>query len=335
LGAFHLSLYNTGYVVAEYLSRRFFNGDHFHIQNSSNPVYCITPPLTTYYGLLPCFVVAYGILIVSRKIVKHKKLPALALALVLAGGALNPLFAGGKKETSAPSGPQVTILVAAAASLEYSFKELIPLFQKKYPWISVEGTYDSSGKLQTQIEQGLAADVFMSAAGRQMNILAEKNLVDGDSVRPLLENKIVLIKPAESGTAVTDFQTAARAKTIALGDPESVPAGQYAKEAFISLGIWEAVSAKASFGTNVTEVLNWVGEGSADAGVVYATDAATTKKVEIIAWAPAGSLAAKVIYPVGIIAASARPEEAKLFVEFLASAEALAVFSAFGFSPNK
>jgi molybdate transport system substrate-binding protein len=260
----------------------------------------------------------------------------LALFFVLFAVGFNPLFAGAKQQApSTPSNPPVTILVAAAASLRYSYEdELIPMFQKKYPWITVEGTYDSSGKLQTQIEQGLAADVFMSAANTQMNNLVKQNLVDADSVKPLLENKIVLIKPAGISTAAVSFQTAAQAKTIALGDPASVPAGQYAQEAFTSLGIWDAVKAKASFGTNVTEVLNWVGEGSADAGVVYATDAATTKKVEIIAEAPAGSLKTKVIYPVGMVAASTHKEEAKLFISFLASDEALAVFKAYGFSPN-
>jgi molybdate transport system substrate-binding protein len=249
------------------------------------------------------------------------------------------LFARGKPDTKAveeqsPHVP-VTILAAAAASLEYSYvQQLIPLFQTKYPWITVEGTYDSSGKLQTQIESGLEADVFMSAATTQMDNLLGKSLIDPASVKPLLENKIVLIKPAGSTTTVTGFETAAQARVIALGDPASVPAGQYAKEAFTSLGIWDAVSTKASLGTNVTEVLNWVGEASAEVGVVYATDAATTQKVEVIAEAPPGSLARKVIYPVGILAASAHPEEAKLFVEFLSSPEGLAIFKTFGFSPN-
>jgi molybdate transport system substrate-binding protein len=250
------------------------------------------------------------------------------------------LAAAPKKDSPAvsaePVNAPVTILTAAAASLEYSFvQDLIPRFQQKYPWITVEGTYDSSGKLQTQIEQGLAADVFMSAATRQMNALADKDLISKASIRPLLENKIVLIKPAGTATAVTGFENAAQAAVIALGDPASVPAGQYAKEAFTSLGNWAAVEAKASFGTNVTEVLNWVGEGSAEVGVVYATDAATTAKVEVIAEAPAGSLAAKVIYPLGILAASAHPEEAALFVEFLASDEGLAIFEKYGFSPNR
>jgi molybdate transport system substrate-binding protein len=258
------------------------------------------------------------------------------LALFLLGG---PLFAGGNKEP-APAAPEaetrepVTIMVAAAASLRLSFEdELIPRFQAKYPWITVEGTYASSGQLQTQIEQGLQADVFMSAATTQMDNLVKGGHINAASVMPLLENKIVLIKPAGTSTAVIGFQNITQAGVIALGDPASVPAGQYAREAFTSLGIWEAVSAKASFGSNVTEVANWVAGGSAEAGVVYATDAAATKGVEIIAECPPGLLAKPVIYPLGITAASAHPEEAKLFFDFLASPEGLEIFRANGFSP--
>lgn len=227
------------------------------------------------------------------------------------------------------------ILVAAAASLEYSFEdELIPLFESKNPGITVEGTYDSSGKLQTQIEEGLEADVFMSAATKQMDALKDEGLVDADSIVDLLENKIVLIAPAGVTPAAEKFEDAANASAIAIGDPESVPAGQYAQEAFTSIGNWDAVLAKASLGTNVTEVLNWVAEGSADLGVVYATDAATTENVQVIAEAPEGSLAQKVIYPVGMVSASESPDAAKLFIEFLQSEEALAIFEAYGFAPN-
>lgn len=228
----------------------------------------------------------------------------------------------------------VTILVAAAASLEYSYTEqLIPMFQEQYPWITVEGTYDSSGKLQTQIEEGLEADVFMSAAMKQMNALNDEGLMASDSIVELLENKIVLIEPAGS-EKFSRFEDIANADMVAVGDPESVPAGQYAKEALTNLGLWDAVSAKMSLGTNVTQVLSWIAEGSADAGIVYATDAATTDQVRVVAEAPASSLAEKVIYPVGITANSAHPEEAKLFTDFLASDEALAVFKEYGFSPN-
>jgi molybdate transport system substrate-binding protein len=230
----------------------------------------------------------------------------------------------------------VTILVAAAASLRNAYEEeLIPQFQARYPWITVEGTYDSSGKLQTQIEQGLEADVFMSAATAQMDNLVKGGFVEGRAVRPLLENKIVLIKPAGSSTAVTGFRDITAATVIALGDPASVPAGQYAREIFTSLGIWEEVEARASLGTNVTEVLNWVGEASAEVGVVYATDAASSGKVEVLAEAPGGTLARPVLYPAAPVAASARPEEALLFLDFLASAQGLAVFERYGFSPAR
>jgi len=239
-------------------------------------------------------------------------------------------------ETTTAAAEETTILVAAAASLKYSYdEELIPMFVAANPGIKVDATYDSSGKLQTQIEEGLGADVFMSAATKQMNALKDENMVDADSIVNLLENKIVLIVPAGMDAKVTGFEDIANADMIAIGDPESVPAGQYAKEALTSLGLWDAVDAKSTKGTNVTEVLNWVAEGSADAGIVYATDAATTDKVQVIAEAPEGSLAAKVIYPVGIVTASENKEAAQKFVQFLQSDEAIAVFEKYGFSANE
>ncbi|MDO4581695.1 MAG: molybdate ABC transporter substrate-binding protein [Bacillota bacterium] len=228
-----------------------------------------------------------------------------------------------------------TILIAAAASLENAYVEsLIPMFEQQYDWITVEGTYDSSGKLQTQIEEGLAADIFMSAALKQMNALVEGGFVEQAAVIELLENKIVLIEPAAAPSGIDSFEQAADAAIIAIGDPESVPAGQYAQEAFTSLGIWEQVLAKASLGTNVTEVLNWVAEGSADIGVVYATDAASNDGVTVIAEAPAGALAAPVIYPVALLADAPQAEAAQLFIDFLQSDEAAAVFTEYGFTVN-
>ncbi len=237
--------------------------------------------------------------------------------------------------TSTAEPDPVTLLVAAAASLEYAYSEqLIPLFQEQHPWITVEGSYDSSGKLQTQIEEGLEADLFMSAANTQMNALVEQDLVDADSVVQLLENEIVLIAPADSDTEIASFEGMVNADSVALGDPESVPAGQYAQEALTHLGVYDQVAANASFGANVTEVLNWVAEGSAELGIVYATDAATTDAVRVLATAPEGSLESKVIYPVGIVSASANKEAAQLFIDFLQSPEAIDVFIGYGFKSN-
>ena len=111
------------------------------------------------------------------------------------------------------------------------------MFQEQYDRITVDGTYDSSGKLQQQIEAGLEADVFMSAAMTQMNALVDEGLVASEllAVEPL-ENRIVLIAPADSDTDIASFEDIVNADTIAIGDPASVPAGQYAQEALTSSG---------------------------------------------------------------------------------------------------
>ena len=229
------------------------------------------------------------------------------------------------------------ILIAAAASLKNAYEEdLIPMFQERYPQITVKGTYDSSGKLQTQIEEGLAADVFMSAAVKQMKALDEGGWIASETVVDLLENKIVLIVPAGQEEGITAFEEIVKADSIALGDPESVPAGQYAREALLRLGLWEDVSAKARFGTNVTEVLNQVAEASADAGIVYATDAAgMADKVSVVAQAPEAGLSDKVIYPVAVVKGTAHREAADCFVKFLTSQEAIEVFQSYGFTERK
>lgn len=234
-----------------------------------------------------------------------------------------------------PKIEETTILLAAAASLKNCMdNELIPMFTEKNPNIKVNATYDSSGKLQAQIEEGAGVDVFMSAAMKQMNALNEKGMIAENSIVELLENKIVLIATKGSDIPMQSFEDIVMAETIAIGDPESVPAGQYAKEALENLGLWEQVSTLSSLGTNVTEVLNWVSEGSANAGVVYATDAASNENVEIKGEAPEGSVS-KVIYPVGIVKESSKQDAAKLFTDFLQSNEALKIFESYGFTPNK
>ena len=237
-----------------------------------------------------------------------------------------------KEEAKADLGEQ-SILVAAAASLKNAYEdELIPMFEEQYPGVTVEGTYDSSGKLQTQIEEGLEADVFMSAATKQMKALDEEGMIASDTIVNLLENKIVLIVPAGSDSKIDSFEKIGDAASIALGDPESVPAGQYAKEALINLNVWDSIQDKVSFGTNVTEVLNQVAAASADAGIVYATDAASkADQVTVVAEAPEGSLEKKVIYPVAVVKATTHEDAAKAFVDFLQTPEAIAVFESYGF----
>ncbi len=229
---------------------------------------------------------------------------------------------------------KTTIVVAAAMSLRNCMEnDLKALFQDNNPDVEVKFTFDSSGKLQRQIEEGADIDVFFSAAEKEMNALVDAGLISDGTVTDLLENKIVLIIPKSTEAAIARFEDILQVEVIAIGDPEIVPAGRYAKEAFVSLGIWDAVQQKASLGSNVAEVLSWVAESSADAGVVYSTDAASNKNVKVVAEAPEGSVS-RIVYPVGILKSSANREAADLFVDFLKSPGASEAFARYGFSPN-
>lgn len=269
----------------------------------------------------------------------------LAVCMVLScagcGGSSNK---GASEETTevTTEGGNSKILVAAAASLQATFdNELIPLFEKENPEITVEGTYASSGDLQQQIESGLDADVFFSAATSNMDTLAEEKLIDEDTVVDLLKNNVVLITPKDSKLGIKSFKDITKADTIAIGDPESVPAGKYAKEILTNLGVYNEVEKKASLGASVTEVLSWVAEGSADAGIVYATDAQTEntngddKEVEVVATAEDSMMQTPVVYPVGVVSASAHKDEAKAFEDFLQTDEAKAILEKAGFTINK
>ena len=242
-------------------------------------------------------------------------------------------FLGGNNSSNSNlTGQEVNL--AAAASLKNVYDEkLIPMFEQKYPGVKVTPTYASSGDLQSQIENGLEADVFMSAANKQMNALANKSLINNDTNVQFLENKVVLIVPKDSSANISSFDDLKKVNgTIAIGDPASVPAGQYGKEVLTNLGIWNATESKMSLGTSVTAVLNQVAEGSADCGIVYATDAKSNDNVKVVCEAPEGSLKTPVIYPVAELKNPKHPEAAKAFMEFLKTKEAKDVFVEYGFT---
>ena len=173
----------------------------------------------------------------------------------------------------------------------------------------------------------------MSAANKQMNALADEDLVDNDTNLQFLENKVVLIVPAESTDDIESFDDLKDVDgVIAIGDPESVPAGQYAKEALENLGLWDAVQSKLSLGTDVTAVLNQVGQGSAECGIVYATDAKSTDDVKVVCEVPEDALDTPVIYPIAQIKDSKNSEAASEFMEFLQTQEAKDIFVEYGFT---
>ena len=260
-----------------------------------------------------------------------KKLFKVMCCLMLALG-----LAACGQEKEKTSTKKVTITIAAAASLEKTFENtLIPQFEKKYPNVKVKGVYDSSGKLQIQIKQGLNADVFFSAATAQMDNLVNENLVDKNSVVDLLENKLVLIKGKDTKTTVTGISNITNAKMIAVGDPEVVPAGSYAKTALTKAGSWDAIQNKISLGGNVTEVLSWVESGSAEVGLVYSTDAASSSKVTVLEKVDNNLLDTPVIYPIGRVTKTKHKTEADNLIKFLQSKESKEVFKKNGFTINK
>lgn len=241
---------------------------------------------------------------------------------------------GAPAETSPASAPaqQTELLVSAAASLTGALNEAIEKYAAANPNIKVTVNYGASGALQTQIENGAPADIFFSAAAKQMNALNDGGLMVSDSIVTLLKNEIVLVVPKTSALTLSAFEDAAGdiVKSIALGDTASVPAGQYAQETFTALGVWDKINAKAVFGSDVKQVLAWVAAGDADCGVVYSTDAAIDENVKVVASAPAGAHM-DIAYPVGIVKASTQQEAAAGFISYLQSDEGLAIFAKYGF----
>ena len=226
-----------------------------------------------------------------------------------------------------------TITVLAAASLTDVMRDIELDYEAAHPNIDLVFSFASSGALQAQIEEGAPADVLISAAPKQMDALNEEGLMDSNSIRDLLLNRVVLIVPEGSELGLDSFADVVNDNVfvIALGEPESVPAGKYAQQVFESLGIWDEVQARTNFGTDVRTVLTWVEMGEVDCGVVYATDAYTTDMVSIAAVAPDGSCD-PVVYPAGIVEGSEVAAESEEFLQYLQSSQAAATFEAYGFT---
>ena len=269
-----------------------------------------------------------------------KKILSLALLAVLlvgifAGCAAKPATTPAPQVTSIPAAP-VELNVFAAASLTESLTAIAEKYKQIAPNVKLTFNFAASGTLQTQIEQGATADLFISAAKKQMDTLESKSLIVSESKINLLVNKVVLIVPASSTKGIASFNDCLtdKVKMIAIGDPTSVPAGQYAKEVFTYLKGWDAISAKANLGTDVKQVLSWVASGDADCGIVYGTDAGTNNKVKVVAEAPAGSHS-PIVYPAAILKSSAKTDAAKAFLKYLQSEDSGKIFTDFGFSISK
>lgn len=202
--------------------------------------------------------------------------------------------------------------------------------------VKVYCNFAGSSTLQRQIEKGAPADVFVSASPNQMDALQQKGLIYEESRRGILNNRLVLVAPVNSSVSLTDVGMLPQdsIERIAIGEPNSVPAGIYGREALAQLGVWDAVQAKLIPAADVRSTLAYVESGEVDVGVVYHTDAKISKKVRIIYRFPA-SRHSPIVYPAAVLRDTGRRVLAQAFLEYLQTDEVAAIFEKYGFSVVK
>ncbi len=256
-----------------------------------------------------------------------KKILAVSLSLILAASMLLMTGCGGNEDEK----PEVTVL--AAASLTDALDEIIAEYEKDSD-CTVKASYGGSGDLVQQIEGGAPCDLFISASKSNMDQLEENGYIDTASRKDLLVNTLTLISTVEKKDAVTmDTLTSSDISIIALGEPETVPAGKYATQVLDNLGITEELTEKIVYAKDVRAVLDYVETGNADCGFVYRTDALMMdpEKGAIIGDV-AGDLHDPIVYPAAILAETSAGDHAAEFYEFLQSDFAKGVFEKYGFT---
>jgi molybdate transport system substrate-binding protein len=225
------------------------------------------------------------------------------------------------------------VLVFAAASTTDAISELVELFEQRGLGSAV-ASFAASSTLARQVERGAPAHVYVSADPQWMDWLAERGLVEPGSRFDWLGNELVLIAPADGAFALGARGFARLPERLgdgrlALADPSHVPAGRYAAAALRALGLWDALAPRAVRTADVRAALALVERGEADAGIVYATDAAASRRVRVVRRLPEDAQP-RIVYPVAMIAGH-RTAAAERFVGLLRSAEARALLAGHGF----
>ena len=249
-------------------------------------------------------------------------LAAIVLAAALGIGGATPVVA-----------QELTLSVAI--SMKEAIETLGRTFVARRPGVTLRYNLGASGDLQKQIEAGAPIDMFVSATQRQMDELERKGLILSETRRAFARNVLVVVKPADSGldlTAVADLLDP-RVTRVAIGNPKTVPAGQYAQESLRAVGLWERLGPKLVLAENVRQVLEYVARGEVDAGFVYATDVPAAGPRVRTAFRPGEDTYPAVVYPVAVVAGSRQVAAARAFVELLTGAEGQAVLQRLGFQP--
>ena len=230
-----------------------------------------------------------------------------------------------------PGSEPERLLVFAATSLINAIEEIRPAFQEK-EGIELAVSYGGSQMLAQQIVQGAPADLFISAGEGPVELLAGRDLTDGGA-RSLLSNDLVVVSRM-AGTPLESIEDLASGLVgrVAIADPDLAPAGAYARESLVNLGLWESLADKLVLSANVRVALAYVEAGNADAALVYRTDAMASKGLRVLDIVPADTYST-VVYPAVLIRGSGGRERAELFLDHLQTPSVREVFALYGFLP--
>jgi molybdate transport system substrate-binding protein len=227
------------------------------------------------------------------------------------------------------------ITLSVAISMKEAVETLGRQFTQGRPRVMLRYNFGSSGELQKQIEAGAPVDLFISAAQRQMDELEQKGLIDPASRRVFARNVLTVIKPAGS---VLDISKPAdlldpKVRRIVIGNPRTVPVGQYAEESLKALALWDRVQPKLVFAENVRQALDYVARGEVEAGFVYSTDIPVRAGQVTEAFRPAEDTYRPVTYPVAVVKDARQPALARAFIDLLMTREGESALSRLGFQP--
>jgi molybdate transport system substrate-binding protein len=227
------------------------------------------------------------------------------------------------------------VTLSVAISMKEAVEELGRGFMAARPGVILHYNLGSSGELQKQIETGAPVDLFISAAQRQMDELQAKGLIVAGSRRVFARNVLTVVKPADSRIDIAKPADLldARVTKIVIGNPQTVPVGQYSEESLRALGLWDRLKPKLIFSENVRQALDYVARGEVDAGFVYTTDVATRAQQVKEAFRPGEDTYRPVLYPAAVVAGSKHAAIAQAYLDLLTSREGQSVLGRFGFLP--
>ena len=251
---------------------------------------------------------------------------AFAVALLAVALALS-----GVERAAGTRGIELTISVAI--SMKEAVEELGRRFAPSRPGVVLRYNFGASGELQKQIEAGAPIDVFVSAAERQMDALERRGLIVPDTRRVFAENALVAVVPADATFVIATPADLVhpRVGRVVIGNPKTVPAGQYAEESLTALGLWAQLGPRLVFAENVRQALEYVARAEVDAGIVYATDAALRRDRVKEAFRLSESTHRPIRYPVAVVKDTRHPDPSDAFVRFIAGPAARPVLERLGF----